>query len=187
MKYINSFENFALFESMDPDKLSKLNIFLIKMDIDTRRITSTKFFDFYRNVIVTKFLNKFEKEVPHISQLLMMLRSSANNQNESRIVEYLKKIQTAFLIDDTGKTPWISEGNIKLHLNRSDSRKIGNIHEELLSLLRTWEILSTPDGIDSDVIDSKDSILQKSFTPPSRNSVNSFVQTPGDGRDDYPI
>ena len=145
MRYIYSFKKFLINEEIEysgDDGFDLLNKFLMKLDVTTTKLKSNLIFDFYRKVVTSKYLPNLEKEVSYITQVLMLLRSGANNKDEKKVVDNLKKIKSVLLIDDDGKSPWISDNNIKLHLSKSDARKIGDLHSELLRIMKYFEVIN---------------------------------------------
>ena len=128
-------------KTVSGDKIDNLDIFLLKLDVTTNKLNSDKLFVFYRNVIKSKFLDKFEKEVEPLTRHLMLLRNATNSRDEKRIKEALLKIKSVLLIDDNGVTTWVSENNIELYLSKSTPRKIGNLHEELVNIMRDFNVV----------------------------------------------
>jgi hypothetical protein len=140
MKYINTFERFRLFETFlwmtpydgtqDPgEKAEILNNFLTKMDVGTRKISSTKLFDFYRKNIRSEFLPKFEKEVSHISQLLMMLKVAAGKKDQKMIQSYLMKLKVALQMGEDCWSPWINFTFKKV-----------DIHGDLIEIMQMFDL-----------------------------------------------
>ena len=139
MRYINTFEKFRINENlwMTPyegtqdigKKAEMLNIFLTKMDVGTRKISSTKFFDFYRNIIGSQFLPKFEKEVSHISQLLMMLKVAAGRKDEKMIKSNLSELKDALQMGEDCWSPWINFTPKKV-----------DIHGDLIEMMQMFDL-----------------------------------------------
>jgi hypothetical protein len=124
---------------------TQLEEFLLKIDVTTNKLNSDKFFEFYRNVISTKFLPKFEKEVETLTRHLKLLKNASNSKDSVRIAEALTKIKYVLQIDDYGITPWVSPKNVELYLSKSTPRKIGNLHEELLDIMKCFGVFRLDD------------------------------------------
>jgi predicted alpha/beta-fold hydrolase len=135
--YIKLFEDF-----MSDNKVFNLEKFLMNIDVTTNKLNSDKLFVFYRNVIKTMFLSKFEKEVEALTIHLKLLKNAANSRDERKIAEALSKIKYVLQIDDNGVTPWVSPNNVELYLSKSTPRKIGNLHEELLNIMRGFGVIN---------------------------------------------
>jgi predicted transcriptional regulator len=135
--YIKLFENF-----ISDDKFFNIEKFLMNIDITTNKLNSDKLFVFYRNVIKTMFLSKFEKEIETLTRHLKLLKNAANSRDNRKIAEALSKIKYVLQIDDSGVTPWISPNNVELYLSKSTPRKIGNLHEELINIMKDFGVIN---------------------------------------------
>jgi hypothetical protein len=135
--YIKLFENFV-----SDDKFFNIEKFLMNIDITTNKLNSDKLFVFYKNVIKTMFLDKFEKEVEPLTRHLKLLKNAANSRDSKKIAEALSKIKYVLQIDDSGVTPWISQNNVELYLSKSTPRKIGNLHEELINIMKDFSVIN---------------------------------------------
>jgi hypothetical protein len=122
--------------------IENLEKFLLKLDVTTNKLNSDKLFVFYRNVIKTMFLSKFEKEIEPLTIHLKLLKNAANSRDNKKIAEALTKIKYVLQIDDNGVTPWISSNNVELYLSKSTPRKIGNLHEELITIMKDFSVIN---------------------------------------------
>jgi hypothetical protein len=153
MKHLKLFEQFRLQsigyssdkqnnESFSRDEIDNLDRFLLKLDVTTNKLNSDKLFVFYRNVIKTMFLSKFEKEIEPLTRHLKLLKNATNSRDNKKIAEALTKIKYVLQIDDNGVTPWISPNNVELYLSKSTPRKIGNLHEELITIMKDFSVIN---------------------------------------------
>jgi hypothetical protein len=132
-----------LFEQFNRDNYKLLNLFLNKINVSTNKLNSDLILNFYQSVLDSKQGSKFNQWKDALVEILKLLRNAANSKNETRIKEALIKLKNHLSIDDKGNTKIISDNNLSSYLGKSDGRKFGNLHGEILSILSSYSLIET--------------------------------------------
>lgn len=138
LNYISLFEQFS--------NIKDLNNFLSKINVSTNKLNSNLIINFYKNVIDGKFQSKFDKWKDVLVNKLKHLKNATNSRNETRIKESLVMLKNHLKINDEGKSDIISDSNLKSYLGKSDGRKWGDLHAEILSILSGYDLIKADIG-----------------------------------------